>query len=60
LPDLLGRMINETPMNIYRDEVYGYRIRYPSFFEQIPDTMLYMPQTQDTMQTLSFYRGHFT
>lgn len=40
LPDLLGRMINETPMNIYRDEVYGYTIRYPSFFEQIPDSLI--------------------
>ena len=27
-------------ISIYRDEVYGYTIRYPSFFEQIPDSLI--------------------
>ncbi|MBQ9203543.1 MAG: hypothetical protein IJ155_04810 [Prevotella sp.] len=40
LPDLLERMINEAPMNSYQDKIYGYTVRYPSFFEQLPDSLI--------------------
>lgn len=41
LPELLKRMINEAPMNSYQDKIYGYTVRYPSFFEQLPDSLIY-------------------
>lgn len=37
LPGKLERMMNAAEMDVYRDGFYGYAVRYPSFFEQVPD-----------------------
>lgn len=39
-PDKLEQVMNTTSMNTYRDDFYGYAIRYPSFFEQVPDSLI--------------------
>lgn len=33
-PDKLEQVMNTTSMNTYRDDFYGYAIRYPSFLNR--------------------------
>ncbi len=36
----LEKAMNNTNMLSYRDPFYGYVVRYPSFFEQVPDSLV--------------------
>ena len=40
LPVKLEKAMNVTSMNVYRNEFYGYTVYYPSFFEQVPDSLI--------------------
>ncbi|WP_462337442.1 hypothetical protein [Phocaeicola barnesiae] len=40
LPVKLEKTMNVTSMNVYRNEFYGYTVYYPSFFEQVPDSLI--------------------
>ena len=40
LPVKLEKAMNVTSMNVYRNEFYGYTVYYPSFFEQVPDSLM--------------------
>ena len=40
LPVKLEKAMNVTSMNVYQDEFYGYTVYYPSFFKQVPDSLM--------------------
>lgn len=40
LPEKLEKAMNATEMLVYRDKFYGYTVYYPSFFEQVPDSLI--------------------
>ncbi|MCD7816483.1 MAG: hypothetical protein LUH12_07270 [Bacteroides sp.] len=40
LSEKLEKVMKTTKMNMYRDDFYGYTVYYPSFFEQVPDSLM--------------------
>lgn len=40
LPKKLELVMKTTDMDTYHDKLFGYTVRYPSFFEQIPDSLI--------------------
>lgn len=40
LPEKLEQAMEFTNMNTYQDSLWGYTVRYPEFFEQIPDSLI--------------------
>lgn len=39
-PEKLEKAIKFTRMKEYQDKLFGYKIRYPAFFKQTPDSLL--------------------
>lgn len=42
-PELMEHAINQAPLATYRHPMYGYVVRYPPFFEQLPDSLCAEP-----------------
>lgn len=39
MPERMKQVLNSTKMNVYYDKSYHYYVRYPSFFEHVPDSL---------------------
>ncbi len=40
VPETFGKMVNRSIMKVYHDPTLHYFVRYPSFFEQVPDSLI--------------------